>query len=192
MEPPILGSDGLQVHRTQYDDSDFKVVEYVDNRYPERKLPTLYDKPAQETQVERDHMVYSGEIAHMTMAEYANFRRRMGLNSGGGGGLYGPPTKTPFDKYMDARNAYIDGKGELDEMIKYVRLEDEDSYDEIFDIDPAYKHRKPRCRWLAWWRLGRRHRGDLGRTRDWEDNVGPALGQRSLSALRSALDSGRI
>lgn len=113
---------------------------YEDKRYPERTIPPVVE--------------YNGDIAHMTMGQYREFRARMGLNSNFDG-MYGI---TPFDRYLNAREAYIEGKLELDDMLAFVRLEDDEKYDNIFNTDPAYQHREPISGPPPKRRVGRRNR----------------------------------
>lgn len=126
----------------------------------------VYEKPPLETMRERAHVgsaqwveapvidttagySYSvADIRDMKMTDYVKFRqdnKRV---------VY----KTPFDTYLDARNAYIDGSGTIEAMIALIRLEDDERYDRIFELDPAYQHREPRSRWTPWRWLGRGHR----------------------------------
>lgn len=101
-------------------------------------------------------MISASDILNMSMMEWAEFRRKetmfQDLKDYKSYGLYGPVTKTPYDKYLDAREAYANGTGTLDDMLKYVRLEDKDKYDAV------YQHREPRRGWTSWWRLRGRHR----------------------------------
>lgn len=95
------------------------------------------------------------QLKDMNMRDYADWRKTSRLAPEYVGVL--GSGKSKYDRWKDARDAYANGTGSLDEVLKYVE-EDNDRYDDV------YQYRVHRSRWHAWWWLARWwHRRALGR-----------------------------
>lgn len=198
MEIMRVVGDTLNVEPTSYGYTvnDYRTVtEGIAKRQAQQK----------EVDFQKLQQASANDIRNMSMAEYSQFRKNYGVGtSTGSGGIFAPePAKeTKFDRWTSARDDFINGKVSLDEVLKYVDLDDANKYDALVDKEireeraknvTVHQHGFSWRRWPLWrWLVSRLHWRNLGRHRDWEDDFGTALRQRPGTALRSPLDFSRF
>lgn len=158
---------------------------------PNRTLLAPYDIPK----------VVEKDIRDMTMKEFSDYRRSMGVstNSGSGEMFSLDPVKvlSKFEKWQDAREKFINGQGSIEDVLKYVES-DEDGYSRLVDEEIAEERKRDVAvpkhginwrRWPLWrWIASRFHRRDLGRNRVWQIDSGTALRERPGAAQGSSMD----